>query len=178
MRRAERRKRLLRGVLLLCILTLVGSVLLSRFAVTLVTVRTGSMRPTLEQGTVLLCRNQPGDSLQRGDLALFRCERQLMIRRVIALAGDQVEITEEGQVLVNEQPLSEPYALPGESISTEAYPLTVPKDTLFVLADYRSGTLDSRNAAFGVVPTASVRGTPWLVLWPLFRFGPVAEAAP
>lgn len=178
MRRSEKRRRLFRSLLILLIIAVIGASLVSRYLCTLVTVHSGSMRPGLEQGTVVLSLTRKGDSIRRGDIVLFRYGQQMLFRRVIGLAGDTVTVGEDGQVLVNDAPLAEPYVRPGLSRNTQEWPLTVPSDTLFVLADTRGGTVDSRNADFGVVPITSVRGVAWLKVWPLYRIGFIEEGGP
>ena len=46
---------------------------------------------------------------RQGDVAAFYYNNKILIRRVIALPGETVEMDEEGTVYVNGSPLSEPY---------------------------------------------------------------------
>lgn len=92
---------------------------------------------------------------------------QDFIKRVIAVEGDQVE-GREGHVLVNGEPIEEDY-LP-EGMTTSDFPaVQVPEGQIFVMGDNRSNSDDSRN--FGPVPTDSVVGKAFLLIWPPKDFG-------
>jgi signal peptidase I len=89
-----------------------------------------------------------------------------LIKRVIGVAGDTIEL-KDGQVLVNGQPIEEPYTYdnePTEPIgSTTSW--IVPTGDLFVMGDHRAVSVDSRS--FGPIPVSSVVGRAWLRLLPL-----------
>ena len=128
-----------------------------------------SMNNTLASGSVVLCeRNVPPE---RGTLTLFDYEQALLIKRVIALGGDEVIVSEDG-VIVNGAALAEDYAIPGgERLGDMEYPLTVPEGGMFVMGDYRAMSVDSRSSTFGVIDSRTSLGRPVFVLWPLFRLG-------
>ncbi len=86
-------------------------------------------------------------------------EKQLWISRVIAVAGDTVEITGDQQVVVNGNTLIESnifYSTPPYADYTK-YPVTVGEGEYFVLADSRKNGTDSR--VFGVVTKEDLVGT-------------------
>jgi signal peptidase I len=100
---------------------------------------------------------------QRGDVVVIRLETQneLLIKRVIGLPGDVIEI-HDSQVFVNNQPLNEPYLI---APTTGFYgPTTVPPLHIFVLGDNRNFSNDSRN--FGTIPLKDVVGRAWFSYWP------------
>jgi signal peptidase I len=109
------------------------------------------------------------DGPQRGDVVVIRLDGQnneLLIKRVIGLPGDQVEI-HDGRVFVNGQPLNEPYLT---GVTSGYYgPAIVPPLHIFVLGDNRSFSNDSRN--FGTVPLKDVIGRAWFSYWPLEQMG-------
>jgi signal peptidase I len=91
---------------------------------------------------------------------------ELLIKRVIGLPGDIVEI-HDGQVFVNGQPLTEPYLA---STTTGFYaPTTIPPLQIFVLGDNRGFSNDSRS--FGTVPLEDVIGRAWFSYWPIGQIG-------
>lgn len=107
----------------------------------------------------------------RGDTVVFWFPgdpSKSYIKRVIGIPGDTVEV-DDGTVIVNGQPLSEPY-VPEEyrdHVSMRAG--TVPPDEYFVLGDHRSSSNDSR--AWGWVPRRDIYGKAVFVYWPLDRLG-------
>ena len=101
-----------------------------------------------------------------------------LIKRIIGLPGDHVVCCNTlGQMSVNDIPLSEPYALlpPGQSsVSKDAFDVTVPENSLWVMGDNRYDSLDSRyhpNApGKGFVPMDNVVGRALVISWPLDRW--------
>ncbi len=94
-----------------------------------------------------------------------------LVRRIIAVPGDTVEIR-EGNVVVNGKKLDEPYLRPVSSDTTtddEAHfdasfgPETVPDNKLFVLGDNRNFSIDSR--ILGFIPRQKVAGKVTKVFW-------------
>lgn len=169
LRRAERRKRLVAGTVIIAMAALCAGAYLAQRKYMLVIVRGNSMNNTLASGSVVLCeRNVPPE---RGTLTLFDYEQALLIKRVIALGGDEVIVSEDG-VTVNGAALAEDYAIPGgERLGDMEYPLTVPEGGMFVMGDYRAMSVDSRSSTFGVIDSRTSLGRPVFVLWPLFRLG-------
>jgi signal peptidase I len=84
-----------------------------------------------------------------------------LIKRVIGLPGDTVEVR-DGVVLVNGQPLTEPYA---DLDDSDFGPLVVPPGQLFMLGDNRGNSEDSRRS-LGTVPLDNVVGKAFVILWP------------
>lgn len=106
---------------------------------------------------------------EHGDVVVIRLPTQgneLLIKRVIGLPGDVVEI-HDGQVFVNGQSLNEPYLLTETSGSYG--PTTVPPLNIFVLGDNRNFSNDSRS--FGTVPLKNVVGRAWFSYWPIDQIG-------
>ena len=89
-----------------------------------------------------------------------------LIKRVVGLPGESVGIV-NGQLVVNEQVLNEPYLSP---FPTYNYPVTiVPEDHIFVMGDNRPVSRDSRS--FGAISLDAVRGRAWVSYWPLEDLG-------
>ena len=106
---------------------------------------------------------------QRGDVVVIRLHAQsdeLLIKRVIGLPGDIVEI-HDGRVFVNGQSLTEPY-LAGATTGFYA-PTTIPPLQIFVLGDNRGFSNDSRS--FGTIPLEDVVGRAWFSYWPIDQIG-------
>ncbi len=100
----------------------------------------------------------------RGDVIVFQSPQDAkrdFIKRVIGVPGDTVEIR-DGVVLVNDEPLMEPY-ISGQT-NCPCGPWTLDEHEYFVLGDHRNNSSDSR--AFGTVPEKNIIGKAWLSYWP------------
>lgn len=124
-----------------------------------------SMLPTLQNGEFILVNRlsyRTGE-MQRGDIIVFRSTNEVgkdLIKRIIGLPGDDVFI-QNGQVLVNGQPLSEPYTAAPPRYNGE---WRVPEGHVFVLGDNRNDSSDSHQ--WGFLPIANVYGKAVLIYWP------------
>jgi len=122
-------------------------------------VESNSMAPTYRDGDLLvvdgLSVGVPGPA--RHDVVIVTNPRtgQLLVKRVAAVAGDQVGIA-DGVLVVNGNPVAERYVDQNLMDSVYFGPVTVPRGAVFVLGDNRSSSIDSRD--FGPVPVADVRG--------------------
>jgi len=165
------------------VLTLVIFLLVQNFVAQPYQVQQMSMEHTLEPDQyVLVDKLTPHfASYSRGDIVVFTpppgstSEGDTpFIKRVIGIAGDTVEIKDDGFVYVNGTKLTEPYlfAVDGQAQPTTASGQTtwhVPDGELFLMGDHRQVSTDSR--VFGTVPVASVIGRAWLRYWPFNAFG-------
>jgi len=93
-----------------------------------------------------------------GDLTVVRYQGKLEVRRVVAGAGDKVNITAEG-LMVNGAFQQEPniYQKTVRYAKGISFPLTVGKGQVFVLGDARKNATDSR--VYGPVNTKDTLGT-------------------
>ena len=124
---------------------LVAVAVLFTFFFRVVSVSGDSMTNTLQHGDKLILTNYSYVP-QRGDVVVVRRENEEpLIKRVIGLPGDTVEIA-EGRVILNGVPLKEPYVRGGQTPSMGMTGrLTVPEGYVFVMGDNRGGSLDSRQ---------------------------------
>ena len=68
---------------------------------------TNSMEPTLAAGSVVTYRPLSSPP-SRGQIVLYRRLNTLVVGRVVAVPGDNVEVR-DGQLILNGQPVAEPY---------------------------------------------------------------------
>lgn len=118
--------------------------------------------------------------VNRGDVIVFDrvttsggiVEHDDLIKRVIAVGGDSIQI-KKCEVVVNGEQIDEPYLgaeIEGEDPNSRCRvvdmpSLTVPDDQLFVMGDNRAESFDSRS--FGPIPKKLVIGRAFAVVWPL-----------
>ncbi|MGB3312468.1 MAG: signal peptidase I [Nodosilinea sp.] len=139
-----------------------------------------SMDPTLHIGDRLLVDkvSYRWQSPHRGDVVVFAPPPQLtrlgyetgqaFIKRIIGEPGQTVEVV-QGQVLVDGQPLQEPYIL--EPPAYTLNPVTVPPGQVFVMGDNRNDSNDSH--VWGSLPQQNIIGRARFRFWPLDRLGSV-----
>ena len=124
-----------------------------------------SMEPGLREGNLILTRKT--DHLKTGDICGFYYNNELLLKRVIGVPGDMVDIDAEGNVSVNGQVLNEPYVLQKAlGKSDVSFPLLVPEDCYFVMGDNREVSIDSRSSIIGCVNREQIEGKAILKLWP------------
>ncbi|MFI5619276.1 signal peptidase I [Streptomyces sp. NPDC051567] len=103
-------------------------------------------------------------------------EEKDLIKRTIAVGGDTIECKEGGPVVVNGKALDEPYIFPGNTPCDDKPfgPLTVPKDSIWVMGDHRQNSQDSRyhmqDSTHGFVPVDQVVGRAVVIAWPINRW--------
>ncbi|WP_236862896.1 signal peptidase I [Brevibacterium daeguense] len=175
------------AVLILALLTAGG---IRALGVQNFSVSSGSMQPALQGGdTVTVWRPDAlRDDVDRGDIVVFDGRGSFIasappsgpeqlgswfgigprdvffVKRVIAVAGDTLECCDDsGRLLLNGEPLDEPYLDPGISASEIEFAAVVPPERLWVMGDNRPGSTDSRallgRPGGGMIPIQRVLGT-------------------
>ena len=129
-----------------------------------------SMTQTLQDGDIVVAVS--GTKFRIGDVVAFYYNNSILVKWVIATAGDWVDIAEDGTVYVNEQEIYEPYLVEkamGDCNIT--LPYQVPESRVFVMGDHRSVSLDSRNTVLGCVSYDQVVGRLVVRIWPFESLG-------
>lgn len=127
-----------------------------------------SMSPTLKDGEVVVTVKT--SNFETGDIVSFYYNNKILVKRVIAKAGDWVNIDEDGTVFINDIPLEEPYLIEKAFGDTNIdLPYQVPDGKIFVMGDHRSTSLDSRNTSVGCVSQEQIVGKIVYCIWPLNR---------
>ena len=146
------------------LLIAVGLAAAVRAAVSIYSIPSGSMMPSLQIGDHILVAPYRWSDPARGDVVVFRSPAdpsQLMVKRIIAGPGDLID-SREGRVRIGERAIAEPYLLRQGTTGAIAAQL-VPGDSFFVMGDNREDSLDSRR--WGALPRNLVVGRVRMILW-------------
>ncbi len=136
-----------------------------------------SMTPTLTDGEIVLTVKTT--EFETGDVVAFYYNNKILVKRVIAQAGDWVDITPEGDVYVGKSTkemvlLEEPYLMEKSLGDCNIeLPYQVPESRVFVMGDHRSVSVDSRNTAVGCVAEEQLVGKLVFRVWPIPQFGEI-----
>jgi signal peptidase I len=161
-------KELRSWIYLICIAVVI-SFLLRIYVIQPYRVQMTSMVATLEPNDLVLVEkvSYRFSKPHRGDVVVFippNNPKDKYIKRIIGLPGETVSV-QSGVVYINGKPLQEPYV---DSPMSDMPEVKVPYDSVFVMGDNRSVSLDSR--AFGPVKISSIIGRAVVVYWPINHF--------
>lgn len=119
------------------------------------------MYPAVKDGDVCIIFRMPAmkltkETLEQGDVIAYTHEGSRYFARVIAVAGDEVNLTDSGNVTVNGATETSEIMFPTYDGGELRYPLTVPEGCVYALGDYRTRADDSRD--HGLIPLKQVEG--------------------
>ena len=156
-------------------------VLLRSFVIGTIYVKGSSMEPNFHHGDLLLMNKLDVriSNPSYGDIVICQLHEdgydENIIKRVIGVPGDEVEIVSEGDtyyLYLNGERIDEPYiAEPMYSSGTIDYPYTVPENSFFVMGDNRNASTDSRKHSVGAIEKKDIQGKIVLRLYPFNHFG-------
>lgn len=160
----------LRGTIAVLVVVAAFAVLITTLFLPILQISGDSMSPTLEHDEIVILLKTK--EFKEGDLIGFYYQGKILLKRVIALPGDEVAIDAEGNVYVNGELLEEPYVSDkGLGDCDLEFPYKVPGTGYFVMGDQRSNSVDSRNSAIGAIERDDIMGKVFLRVWPLPNFG-------
>lgn len=158
--------RLLRSTIyVLIIIVAVASVGATLF-MPVIEITDSSMKPLVEDGDIVLTIKS--NSFKTGDIVAFYYGNKILVKRVIGVQGDFVNIDKDGIVYVNGEELKEDYVkefLKGES--DIKYPVQVSDNSIFVLSDERNVLTDSRSESIGTIKKENIIGKVIFKVWPI-----------
>lgn len=166
----KRYRSVMRSTVFTLITVAATAVLIAMLFLPVLQIYGSSMTPTLENGEIV-CALRSSD-WEQGDVVAFYYNNKILIKRVIALPGDWVDINPEGAVSVNGVVLHEPYVKELSYGETDIeLPYQVPDGRYFVLGDHRSVSIDSRSTTVGCIAQEQIVGKLILRVWPLKAIG-------
>ncbi|WP_312091327.1 signal peptidase I [Aminipila sp.] len=132
-----------------------------------------SMVPTLQDHDLLLLSRQAYllEEPKTGDIIVCDTSEERLIKRIIAVPGDKVEII-NGAVMVNGMVLDEPY-IKEAGISGNYPELIIPEGYYYVLGDNREISKDSRYEVVGNVSKEKIVGKAVFRFYPFSALGKV-----
>ena len=162
-----RYRRALRGTAGTVVVVAAIAVLIATLLLPVMRITGTSMQPGFQPGDIIV--GWKTRDLERGDTCMFYFNNKLIIKRLIGLGGDMIDIDEEGHVTVNGERLEE------ESYISEYafglcdldFPFEVPAGNCFVLGDNRDNSVDSRATNFGCISEEEMVGKVLIRVWPL-----------
>lgn len=147
---------------------------LNKFIFLLITVPTGSMESTIMPGDRLYVNELfDAEKAQRGDILVFKSDEldeKRLVKRLIGLPGDEVELMADGTVFVNGEMLDEPYVT---QAVTNARIFNVPENSYLFFGDNRPISLDARYWQNPYISQDKIIGKVVFRFFPFDRIGKV-----
>ncbi len=138
------------------------SILINIFVCQSVSVSGSSMEPSYHDGDRLVMEkiSYRMDVPERFDVIVFPLrENYYLVKRVIGLPGETVQISAEGDIFIDGRLLEEDYGMePIDNAGIAENGIILGEDEYFVLGDNRNHSADSRNAGIGNVSIDEITG--------------------
>lgn len=165
-RRQKAYRKALRGTVYVLTIVAAVAVLIATLVLPVLQIEGKSMEPTLQNGDIVLLTKST--DFDRGELCGFTWNNKLLIKRVIGLPGDWIEIETDGTVCVNGEAIDEPYVMDKTMGECDLeFPYQVPQEQYFVMGDLRETSIDSRSTLIGCIEKDQIVGKVVIRVWPL-----------
>lgn len=131
-----------------------------------------SMDPTLEDGERVIFNKLTywiGDPAH-GDIVIIERPHKNYVKRVIALPGESVEVSNH-VLFINGEEYEEAFVNEDARMHTGNFgPINVPEDKYFVMGDNRAISKDSRNG-LGFIDRDDIIGKSEFIIYPFSKWG-------
>mgnify|MGYP002544955519 CR=1 FL=1 len=165
----SRYQRVLRSTIYILVVVAAVAVLLATLFLPVLQVSGDSMYPTLNDKDIILLVKS--NHIENGELCGFYWQNKLLLKRIIGLPGETIEII-ENRVYIDGERLEEDYETTNiDDVGVVDGELKLAGDEYFVLGDNRENSEDSRNADVGNVKREYIYGKAWFVVSPSEHFG-------
>jgi signal peptidase I len=164
-RRQKAYNKALRGTVYVLTIVAAVAVLIATLILPVLQIEGTSMEPTLSNSDIVLLTKTT--RFNREDLCGFTWNNKLLIKRVIGLPGDWIEMDTDGNIYLNGEKLDEPYVQQKALGECDLeFPFQVPQEQYFVVGDMRESSIDSRNTLIGCIPKEQIVGKVFFRVWP------------
>lgn len=160
---------------LIFIISVLITILINKFVISRADIDGTSMQYTLQDKDITFVEKLSllTHNFKRGEIITFNSNnknKDVYIKRIIAVAGDQIQIKNE-KVYLNKKPLQENYLSAGTMTATGPYlgnkTYTIPNGYVFVLGDNRADSFDSRF--FGTINVKDILGHAIIRIYPFTK---------
>ncbi|WP_142415073.1 signal peptidase I [Hathewaya massiliensis] len=145
--------------------------LINKFWFFNIKVPTESMYPAIVPGDrILVTRIYKKENLNRGDIIVFHSDElgEDLIKRLIGLPGDKVQVKKDGSLYINGEKREESYVVNQGEKEKE---FVVPKDSFLFMGDNRANSLDSRYWKNPYISKEKIMGKAQFIITPFKRTG-------
>ena len=146
--------------------------LIHQFLLFKIKVPTGSMMPTVEIGDQLfVTKIYNPNNIKRGDIVVFNSDelKEPLLKRVIGLPGEHVEIKSDGSVYINGNKLEEDYVKYQGGKTDMSF--DVPSGKFLMLGDNRNNSDDARYWSNPYIDGKDIEAKAQLTVYPFDRIG-------
>lgn len=162
-------KRIFNTWLCTIILAVFIAILINKFLFFQILVPSGSMYPTIKpKDRIITTRIYKFNNIKRGDILVFYSDelQETMVKRVIGLPNDLVEIKEDGSVFINNEKIDEFYV---KYPNNRTGKFKVPEKEYFFLGDNRVNSFDSRSWKNPFILAENIKGRAMYIVFPFNR---------
>lgn len=153
------------------LVAIILATLINKFLFYNIRVPSESMYPTIKVGDrITVTRVYDKSKLKRKDIVVFYSNelKETLIKRLIGLPGDEIDIKADGQVFINGNKTDEPYVVYKEELSKQ---FKIPPDKYLFLGDNRASSLDSRKWENPYIDSKDIKGKAQFIIYPFKRLG-------
>jgi len=152
--RAAMREETINLFLRIIFIVVIGYLIFSQVFL-LARVKGNEMFPALKDGDLIVGFRLQKDYI-KNDVVTYMVNGQRKVGRYVAQEGDVLNMDDSGSLRINGTVQSGEIMYPTFAKEGIEYPYQVPDDHIFILGDYRTQTIDSRD--FGPIPMDDVEG--------------------
>lgn len=140
-----------------------------KFMFFVISVPSRSMYPTIKpKDRIITTRIYNFNKIKRGDILVFYSDEleETLVKRVIGLPNDLVEVKEDGSVFINNKKIDESYVIYPDNRSGK---FKVPSGQYLFLGDNRSHSFDSRSWKEPFISVKKIKGKAGFIILPFNR---------